>query len=396
MKKTFRKLVAFACVSAMAVSLAACGGNDAPATDDTAGDDAVTAGSILIGGIGPATGGAAIYGTSVRDGALMAIDEINAAGGVNGMTLAFDFQDDEHDPEKAVNAYNTLKDKGMKVLIGTVTSNPCIAVAEYTKADNMFQLTPSGSAVASAPYENTFRLCFTDPAQGGASARYIGESGIAKKVAAIYDSSDAYSTGIYESFVAEAANQGLEVVAAEAFTADSKTDFSVQLQKIQAADPELVFLPIYYQEAALILKQANTAGMTAKFFGCDGLDGIIDQLGTDVALANGLMLLTPFVADAKDELTQNFVATYNEKYNTTPTQFSADGYDCVYAIAAAMEKGGVTAEMDASEICEILKVSMTEVEVVGLTGTMTWGADGECDKAPKAMIVQDGVYTAAE
>lgn len=394
MKKFMRKAVAMVCVSAMAMgALTACGGSDAPAD---AGDGDEAAATFFVGGIGPVTGGAAIYGQSVRNGAEMAVEEINAAGGVNGMMFEFDYQDDEHDPEKAVNAYNTLKDKGMKMLMGTVTSNPCIAVADYTKADNMFQLTPSGSAVAAAPYDNTFRLCFTDPAQGAASARYIGENGVATKVAAIYDSSDAYSSGIYESFVAEAANQGLEIVTAQAFTADSKTDFSVQLQKIQESAPELVFLPIYYQEAALIVKQASTANMEMTFFGCDGLDGIIPQLGDDVALADGVMLLTPFVADAADEMTQTFVATYQEKYDMVPTQFAADGYDCMYALAAAMEQGNVTADMEVSEICEIMKVAMTEVTVDGLTGTMTWTADGECDKTPKAMVVKDGAYTAAQ
>ena len=277
------------------------------ATGETTAADTTAAqaagGTFVIGGIGPVTGGAAVYGEAVRNGAELAIKEINAAGGVNGMMLEMNYQDDEHDAEKAVNAYNTLKDKGMKVLMGTVTSDPCLAVAEKTYEDNIYQITPSGSALKCVQYDNAFRLCFNDPGQGTASAEYISLKNLATKVAVIYDSSSAYSAGIYETFASKAAELGIEIVAAEAFTSDSNKDFSVQIQKIQEADPELVFLPIYYEETALILKQANTAGLTTQFFGCDGLDGVIGQLGDEVALSENVMLLTPFVADAQDELT---------------------------------------------------------------------------------------------
>ncbi len=358
---------------------------------------AAEGGTFLIGGIGPVTGGAAVYGNAVKNGAELAIQEINAAGGVNGMTLALDFQDDENNTEKAVNAYNTLKDHNIKVLMGTVTSDPCIAVAERTYEDNMFQLTPSGSSVPCTQYENAFRICFNDPAQGGASAQYISTMGLASKVAVIYDSSTSYSAGIYQNFAQEAASLGIEVVAAEAFTADSNTDFSVQLQKIQEADPDLVFLPIYYEEAALILKQADTMGMDMTFFGCDGLDGVIGQLGADADLAEGVMLLTPFVADASDAKTQAFTKAYQEAYGDTPNQFAADAYDAIYTIKAALEQAGVTdPEIDPSELCELLKPAMTQITVEGLTGTMTWTADGECNKEPKGMIIENGSYTAIE
>ncbi len=358
---------------------------------------AAEGGTFLIGGIGPTTGSAAVYGNAVKNGAEMAIEEINAAGGVNGMMLELNFQDDENNTEKAVNAYNTLKDAGIEVLMGTVTSDPCIAVAERTYEDNMFQLTPSGSSVPCTQYENAFRICFNDPAQGGASAEYISTMGLAQKVAVIYDSSTSYSSGIYQNFAQEAANRGIEIVAAEAFTQDSNTDFSVQLQKIQAAAPDLVFLPIYYEEAALILKQADTMGMDLTFFGCDGLDGVITQLGSDASLAEGVMLLTPFVADASDEKTQAFTSAYVEAYGDTPNQFAADAYDAIYTIKAALEQAGVTdPDMDPSELCDLLKTAMTEIEVEGLTGTMTWTADGECSKEPKGMIIENGSYTAIE
>ncbi|MDD3796229.1 MAG: ABC transporter substrate-binding protein [Lachnospiraceae bacterium] len=351
--------------------------------------------TFKIGGIGPISGGAAIYGQAVMNASQMAVDEINAAGGINGYQVEFSFQDDEHDAEKSVNAYNTLKDWGMQMLLGTVTSTPCIAVSAETANDNMFQLTPSGSAVESIAPENAFRVCFSDPAQGTKSAQYIGENALATKVAVIYNSSDVYSSGIYNNFATEAANQGFELVSAEAFTEDSKTDFSVQLQKAKDAGADLVFLPIYYTEASLILTQAAGMDYAPTFFGCDGLDGILTVEGFDTALAEGVMLLTPFAADASDEMTQNFVTAYKEAYTDVPNQFAADAYDGMYAIKAAAEKAGVTPDMEVSDICEAMKTAMTEITIDGLTGTgMTWTADGEPNKAPKAVVIKDGAYTA--
>ena len=374
--KKFVKVVSLACASAMLLSTTAFADGDA----------------FKVGGIGPVTGGAAVYGQAVKNATELAVNEINALGGVQ---FEFQFEDDEHDAEKSVNAYNSLKDWGMQMLLGTVTSAPCIAVAAETANDNMFQLTPSGSAVECVQNPNAFRVCFSDPNQGTASAQYIGENKIATKIGVIYDSSDVYSSGIYEKFAAEAANQGLEIVSAEAFTADSKTDFTVQLQKAKDAGAELVFLPIYYTEASLILTQANGMGFAPRFFGCDGLDGLLNVEGFDTSLAEGVMLLTPFAADADDELTQKFVAAYKEAYGDTPNQFAADAYDGMYAIKAAIEKSGVTPDMSASDICDAMEVAMTEISIDGLTGEgMTWTADGEPNKAPKAVKITDGAYAA--
>lgn len=401
----------FLALSLVVMSFTACGNaKEEPGTADQSAETAETpagaetsepaadaSGAVFkIGGIGPLTGSNAVYGNAVKNGAQLAIDEINAAGGVNGAQLLFNCQDDESDAEKSVNAYNTLKDWNMQILMGTVTSTPCVAVAAETNNDQIFQLTPSGSAVPCVQYDNAFRICFSDPNQGLASAKYIGENELATKVAVIYDSSDVYSSGIYEKFAAEAANQKIEIVAAEAFTADSKTDFTVQLQKAKESGAELVFLPIYYNEAALILKQADTMGYKPNFFGCDGLDGILSGVENfDNALAEGVMLLTPFAADAQDELTKKFVTAYQEAYNGIPNQFAADAYDAIYTIKAALEKSGATSEMSAQDICNVLKTAMTEITVDGLTGTgMTWTADGEVNKSPKAVKIQDGVYTA--
>ena len=395
----------------MAASLTACGGSGSASTTTAAAGEAKAEGeskaaessaaadgaSFKIGGIGPVTGGAAVYGLAVQHGAEIAVKEINEAGGINGYPVEFQFQDDEHDAEKSVNAYNTLKDWGMQALMGTVTSAPCIAVADKTAADNMFQITPSGSAVECAANPNVYRVCYSDPAQGTASAKYIGEHKLASKVDVIYDSSDVYSSGIYEKFAQEAPNQGIEVVDAEAFTADSNKDFSTQLQKAKESGAELVFLPIYYTEASLILQQANTMGFAPQFFGCDGMDGILQVQNFDVKLAEGLMLLTPFAADATDDLTVKFVKSFEDAYGETPIQFAADAYDAMYIIKAAMEEANVTPDMAAGDICDAMEGAMTKIKVDGLTGTnMTWTEDGEPEKDPKAVQVVDGAYKAME
>lgn len=384
--KKLKKVISLVVASAMAMALAGCGSSE---TADSAGN------TYKIGAIGPATGSAAVYGLAVKNGAELAIKEINAAGGINGYQIEYNFQDDECDNEKSVNAYNTLKDWGMQMLVGTTTSGCCVAVAAESANDNMFQLTPSGSSVDCIKNnDNVYQVCFTDPNQGIGAAQYIGTNGLASKVAVIYDSSDVYSSGIYEKFAAEAANQPFEIVAAEAFTADSKTDFSVQLQKAKDAGAELIFLPIYYSEASLILTQAAGMDFAPKFFGCDGLDGILGVENFDTSLAEGVMLLTPFAADAEDAKTQAFVKAYEEAYGETPNQFAADAYDAIYIIKAALEDNGATPADSVSDICDKMKASMVKITVDGLTGeAMSWDADGAVNKAPKAMQIVNGNYS---
>lgn len=388
MKKFTRALALALAVVMASFSLTSCGGDNSGGNEGSAGSGT----TIKLGGIGPITGDTAVYGKAVMNGAKLAVDEINAKGGVQ---YELSFQDDENNAEKAVNAYNSLKDWGMQILIGTVTSTPCIAVAAKSYEDNLFQLTPSGSAVDCVKYDNAFRVCFSDPNQGKASAQYIGENNLAKKVAVIYDSSDVYSSGIYNTFAAEAKNQGIEIVEAQAFTNQSNSDFTTQLNKIKSSEAELVFLPIYYQQASLILSQAAKIGLDTEFFGCDGLDGILTVKGFDTKLAEGVMLLTPFAADAKDKATQDFVKAYGEKFDDEPIQFTADAYDAVYIIAEAVEKAGVTPDMEASEICDKLKAVMTELKIDGVTGeNIVWDASGEPSKEPKAMKIVNGAYTA--
>ena len=308
----------------------------------------------------------------------------------------FKFEDDEHDAEKSVNAYNSLKDWGMQVLAGPTTTTPSLAVAAEAANDNLFMMTPSASAEAVIQIgDNVFQICFTDPNQGIASADYIAENALGTKVGIIYDSSDAYSDGIHDKFKTEAAAKGLEVVADEAFTADNKSDLSTQLTKCQSAGADLVFLPIYYQEASQILIAANSSGYTPKFFGCDGMDGILTIKGFDTSLAEGLMLLTPFAADASGEKTQAFVTAYKEAYGDIPNQFAADAYDVVYAIYDAVKAGNLSGDMSASDLCDALKTQITGLTFDGLTGDgMTWDASGAVSKAPKAVVIKDGAYDA--
>ena len=386
--KMLKKAASLALASAMVFSLAACGSNGGGSDEGNA--DATT---FKIGGIGPTTGNNAIYGTAVQNGIQLAVDEINADGGINGYQIEYQFEDDQSDSEKSVNAYNTLKDWGRQMLVGTVTSTPCVAVVEETHADNMFQFTPSATTVEAIQYDNAFRMCFSDPSQGSVSADYIAENGLASKIGIIYDSSDTYSTGIYQNFATEAEAKGLEVVAAEAFTADSNTDFSVQIQKVKDAGAELVFLPIYYQQASLILAQADRAGFAPAWFGVDGMDGLLDVEGFDTNLAEGLMFLTPFTPDAEDEATQTFVADYEAEFGDTPIQFAADAYDCMYVIKAAVEQADITPDMSISDMCDAMKGAMTEITIDGLTGKqITWGEDGEPSKEPTVVVVEGGAY----
>lgn len=397
--KNLSKIVSIILVSAvMVMAFAGCGNSASTGNNDTAA-------AIKIGGIGPVTGGAAIYGTAVKNGAEIAVEEINAMG---DLKFELKFEDDENDAEKSVNAYNKLKDWGMQISMGTVTTQPCIAVSTETNADRIFALTPSASStdviggqpdkngtVTIPRKDNMFQMCFTDPNQGIASAKYIKEQNLGEKIAIIYNNSDAYSTGIYQKFISEAETLGLNVVCTKTFTDDSANDFTSQLNDAKSAGADLVFLPIYYTPASLILSQANKMQYAPKFFGVDGMDGILTLDNFDTKLAEGVMLLTPFTADAQDDLTKSFVAKYKEKYNEIPNQFAADSYDTVMAIYKACKEAGVNASMSASEICDLLiaKFTSADFKIDGLTGSeMTWSETGEVSKAPKGMIIKDGVY----
>ena len=392
-----KKFLSFMMAMIMVLSLAACGSDSqqssSSGTSSSAGTESTAAGgAFLLGGTGPLTGDAAIYGNAAKNGAQIAVDEINAEGGAVQFELKY--EDDTHDAEKAVNAYNALKDWGMQISLGSVTSKPCEATAAETYADRIFALTPSASATAvTEGKDNMFQMCFMDPNQGSASAQYISEKGLGSKVAIIWKNDDVYSKGIHDTFTAKAAEMGLEVVSDTTFADGNDTDFSVQLKNAQDAGADLVFLPMYYQPASLILAQANSMGYAPTWFGVDGMDGILTMEGFDTSLAEGVMLLTPFNADSTDERTQNFVAEYQKRFGEVPNQFAVDAYDCVYAYKQALENAGATADMSAEDLCAAMIEQFTSMTFDGLTGEgMTWDASGAVSKSPKGMVIENGAY----
>ena len=394
MKKFWKKALVVAMSAGMAVSLAACGGGGAAKGGD---------GAIKIGGSGPLTGPAAVYGNAVKNAAEMAVEEVNAKGGVQ---FSLQFEDDKHDAEEAATAYGTLKDGGMQISLATVTSAPGAAVSPLYQEDQTFAITPSGSSPSviyadgegqTGAYGNIFQMCFSDPNQGSGSASYIAaHPDLGSKIAVIYKNDDPYSKGIFDTFKAQAAADGLEIVYEGTFKGE-ESDFSVQVGDAQAAGADLLFLPIYYTPASQILTQANKVGYAPVFFGVDGMDGILDLEGFDTSLAEGVYLLTPFVANAEDEQTKTFVENYKARANgEVPNQFAADAYDCIYAMAQACEAAGITADMSNADICAKMVEQFTSMTFNGLTGTdMTWNENGEVTKAPKAMIIQNGEYVPA-
>jgi len=376
MKKFFVILM----VVVMSLALVACGGEkqtDEPST------------VIKIGGTGPLTGGAAIYGNAAANGAKIAVDEINALG---GLQFELRYEDDAHDAEKAANAYNQLKDWGAQVTLGSVTSAPAQATSAMNYADGIFAITPSASSTAvTEGKNNVFQMCFTDPGQGTKSAEYISEKGLATKVAVIYKNDDVYSTGIYETFVAEAANRNMEVVSVTTFTTETQNDFSVQIADAKNNGADLVFLPMYYDAASLILAQAAAVGYEPTFFGVDGMDGILAMPGFDTSLAEGVILLTSFSADAEDA--KSFVDKYVAAHSETPNQFAAGAYDAVYALYQACTAAGVTPDMTAQQINDLMIAQFTTMSFDGLTGTdITWDATGAVSKAPRGMVIENGAY----
>ena len=383
-----KKLTALMLAMVMVMALLAGCGSSAPA-------DASAAGAIKLGMCGPLTGGAAVYGTAVQAGMEIAVEEINAKG---GLQFVLNCQDDEHDTEKAANAYNTLKDWGMQIMAGPVTTAPSNVVAGECANDSIFMLTPSASGASVIEYgDNIFQICFTDPNQGVASADYMAQNNLGTTIGVIYDSSDVYSSGIFDKFMAQAKVNGLNVACEASFTGDNKADLTTQVTQCKEAGCDVVFLPFYATEAAQVLTYADKIGYNPVFFGCDGLDGVLTVEGFEPALAEGVMLLTPFSADASDEATKSFVTKFQEKTGIIPNQFAADAYDVIYAIAQACENAGVTADMSAADINAKLIDQFTSMSFDGLTGKgMTWAATGEVSKSPMAVVIKDGVYVGVE
>ncbi len=348
--------------------------------------------ALKMGVIGPFTGPAALYGLACKYGAQVAADEINAQGGLQVELLS---EDDEHDAEKSVNAYNTVMDQGAQMIVGTTTTTPCIAVSAVAYEERVFMLTPSASS-AKVPEgkDNMYQVCFEDPAMGVFSAQIISENKLGENVAVIYNNADDYSTGIYQNFKAKSEELGLNIVSETTFT-DDTTDFSVQVTAAKDAGADLLFLPIYYTPASLILAAAKSMDYAPVFFGVDGMDGILTMEGFDASLADGVILLTPFSAFSEDERTVDFVAKYQAvSGGDKPNQFAADAYDAVYALYNASLAAGIDGSTSPEDACEKLIEQFATLNYVGLTGDMTWTPDGKVNKLPNAYVIKDGGYVA--
>ena len=388
MKSSFaKKFMVVVLAMAMVFTFAACGGSEGGSGDAEAGP------VLKIGSTGPLTGGASVYGTAVEKGAKIAVEEINAQE--TEFQIEFNMQDDEADGEKSVNAYNNLKDWGVQIIMGSVTTGSCITVAAETNKDRVFELTPSASSAdVTAGKDNVFQVCFTDPNQGIKAADYITENFAGKKVGVIYNTSDAYSTGIYNAFKAEIEAKGGEIAAAETYPDDTNADYSAQLTSMKSAGAEVVLLPIYYTPASVIMKQARDMNYAPVFFGVDGMDGILDMDGFDSALAEGVMLMTPFNPWSTDSTVAAFVEKYQAAYNEVPNQFAADGYDGIYALYNAFKAAGLSTDQPNEEICDAMIGQFTGgFTYDGLTGTaMTWNDKGEVNKTPVVCVIEDGIY----
>lgn len=395
-----KKLAVMLAALMMMVTLIGCSSNSKTPEEGQSSSEETT--TIKVGASGPLSGGAAIYGNAVKNAAEIAVEEVNALGGIQ---FELNFQDDEHNGDKAVSAFGALLDWGMQISMHTVTSGPGAAVSPLYQEEQIFAITPSGSSPSvtfvdinddSTAYGNIFQMCFSDPGQGTASATYIKNHNLGEKIAIIYKNDEDYSTGIYNKFMAEASSNGLNVVYVGTFDDSSATDFSVQLAECETAGADVVFLPIYYQPAALILDRANKDGYSPIFFGVDGMDGILTLENFDTSLAEGVYLLTPFDAHAEDEKTQHFVSVYTDKFGAEPNQFAADAYDVIYALYEACTAAGITSDMSNAEICEKLVKQFTTMTFEGITGESTWMATGEVRKDPLAVVIENGVYVSAE
>ena len=368
----------------MVLAMAACGGEPA----NNGGNDTPDATTVKIGGIGPLTGAYANYGLSEKNGAELAVKEINEAGGIAGKQIELSYQDSQGESESAVNAYGKLMDWGMEVSLGCVLSGENASVVAAARDDDVLLITPSGSADKCIDgNDKAFRVCFYDSYQGAAAAQYIKDNNMVDTVGILYQSDNDYSVGLYNAFVAKCGELGITIAETQTFTSSTNTDFSTQVSALVSSGVKLVFIPLYAEEASTFLTQAH--GKFADdvyFFGADGLDGILGKVEQDTSLANNVLMLTPFAADNPAENVQSFVKKYQEAYGATPDQFAADAYDAIYAIKAAVEKAGSTSGV-------ALASALTSLTVEGVTGIMTWTADGNTNKPASAILYYDGVGT---
>ncbi len=392
MKKTFKRIIAAVMCLTLAVgsmfALASCGG-DETITVPSFSDD-----TIKIGASGPLTGGAAVYGNAVYNGAKLAVYEINEKGGLNGVKFSFEMFDDQHKPEMVATGYANLIEKGMQVSLGCVTTGPCLEYAPLSEADNLFFITPSASADDVPAGDNAYQMCFADGNQGTVAANYVNTLGLSE-IGIFYMSDDDYSRGIYEKFK-EQLDSGIKVVEAS-FTESTQSDFSTQVDTLKGCD--FIFMPIYYTPASLFMTQAiGKVADDAVYYGCDGFDGIESAEGFDISVVpQKVQMLSHFNSKATSGAAKEYVDKYTENFGKdTLNQFGAAAYDCVWAIyealEAAVEAGEtVDASTTASEMCEILKAQFNGgFTYSGVTGdNIKWETTGYVNKQAVAYVIKE-------
>ncbi len=374
MKSLFKKAFAVVMAAAMLLSLTACGGADYTANNT----------EFVIGFSGPLTGDAAVYGTAVKNAAQMAVDEINAAGGLNGVMFKLLATDDTHDATKVAANYAGMLEGGMQVSLGTVTTGPALEYTKLSAEDNVFFLTPSASGDKVPEFDNGFQMCFADGNQGKVAADYVNSLNL-NKIGIFYKSDDAYSNGIYKQFK-ENLNSSIETVEA-VFTDANDTDFSAQISTLK--DCSFIFMPIYYTPASVFMTQAkDTVAADAVYYGCDGFDGLAGQFEDFSVIPQEVSMLSHFDSNATEGAAADFIKKYTEKYGAdTLNQFGAAAYDCVYAIYNAMKAAidageEIDVTISANDLCEILKAQFAgDFSYSGVTGTdITWEDNGYVNK----------------
>ena len=368
----------------LSLLLTSCGGNsDKPAAAADKKEPEV----IKIGGLAPLTGGLAIYGITASNASKLAFEEINANGGILGKKVEFIVYDEKGDSTEAVTAYNRLVDDGVVALIGDITSKPTLAVAEIAAQENMPMITPTGTQYnITEAGPNVFRVCFTDPYQGVVLANFAQQKLNAKTAAILVNNSSDYSDGIAKSFAEEAGKLGITIVGKEGY-ADGDKDFKAQLTKIAPTNPDVLVVPEYYEQAALIATQAREVGIKSTFIGPDGWDGIAKALDKSAyaAIENSYFTNHYSTQDTSDKV-QNFIKAYKAKYNEDPSAFSALGYDAAYIVKASIEKAGST---DKKAVVEAMK----NINYDGVTGQLTFDAKNNPVKAVTIIKVVNGNYT---
>lgn len=382
-----KKFVAATLAVSMLITLASCtkatngASGSTPANNTQAGGE-----TIKIGGLAPLTGPASVYGVAANNGIKLAVNDINAAGGIMGKQIEYIVYDEKGDSTEAVNAYNKLvQDDKVVGVVGDVTTKPTLAVAQASLQDNIPLITGTATAEAvTLTGENVFRSCFTDPFQGELMAAYTANNLKAKTAAILYNAADDYSSGVAATYKNNAEAAGVTIVAEEKFQTDD-VDFKSQLTTIKGKNPDVLLLPVYAQDLRLIAAQAKEIGITAQLMGVDGWDGVLEDKNFDASVLEGGIFCSQYSAESKDEALQAFIKNYKAAYNADPNMFAVLAYDAMQIMAKGIEKAGST---ESKAIIDAMKAT----DYKGLTGDITFDENRNPVKSAVAMSIKGGEY----